>query len=123
MDTEIVRIQSEALINLPNRKEIVSKQELLEEIKRVVAKMPKAQGQMQVVTASKKNARVHLPSLATEGGQNLVLSILRLVSSKATVLRVTNWKFLATLFYYRSRSNNPVPLPSLHKAKKTQLNI
>ena len=35
-------IQSEALINLLDRKGIISKQELLEEIKRVQAQLPKA---------------------------------------------------------------------------------
>jgi hypothetical protein len=35
-------IQSEALINLLDRKGIISKKELLEEIKRVASKMPKA---------------------------------------------------------------------------------
>lgn len=35
-------IQSEALINLLDRKGIISKEELLEEIKRVQASMPKA---------------------------------------------------------------------------------
>jgi len=35
-------IQSEALINLLDRKGIVSKQELLEEMKRVQAAMPKS---------------------------------------------------------------------------------
>ena len=36
-------IQSEALINLLHQKGIISKQELLEEIKRLAAKMPRAQ--------------------------------------------------------------------------------
>jgi len=36
-------IQHEALINVLVRKGIVSKQELLEEVKRVAAKIPKAQ--------------------------------------------------------------------------------
>jgi len=35
-------IQHEALVNLLDRKGIISKQELLEEIKKVAAKMPKA---------------------------------------------------------------------------------
>jgi len=35
-------IQSEALINLLDRKGIISKQELLEEIKRVQAQLPKS---------------------------------------------------------------------------------
>ncbi len=35
-------IQTEALTNLLDQKGIISKQELLEEIKRVVAKMPRA---------------------------------------------------------------------------------
>ncbi len=37
-------IQSEALINILDRKGIVSKQELLEEMKRVQATMPKISG-------------------------------------------------------------------------------
>ena len=36
-------IQHEALINLLDRKGIISRQELLEEIKRVAAKMPKVE--------------------------------------------------------------------------------
>ena len=35
-------IQSEALINLLDKKNIISKQELLEEMKKVQAKLPKA---------------------------------------------------------------------------------
>jgi hypothetical protein len=36
-------IQTEALANLLDRKEIISKEELLEEIKRVAARMPRAE--------------------------------------------------------------------------------
>ena len=36
-------VQSEALINLLDRKGIISKQELLEEIKQIHARMPKAE--------------------------------------------------------------------------------
>jgi hypothetical protein len=37
-------IQTEALTNLLDRKGIISKDELLEEIKRVAARMPRAEG-------------------------------------------------------------------------------
>ena len=86
-------IQSEALINLLDRKGIITKQELLEEMKRVKATLPKSERAESNVSKNKVlgiTSNKPRPALTEEDAQNIVNDYMEQQKPRRGIYRITD---------------------------------